>query len=245
MARLAGIRERAYVSATPGARNEYSRGTEGSQEGFSADRGPVWRDARRRSPPLAPGIRGLIFLGAILAAGLLVVAEFATLYQVHLATRVTPIQTVTAGSHNSYAMIPIAAVALVLGIAVWRTGSRPVLLALGVLGLVALLIALLHDLPDAHASGLAEHNTISATTTPGAGLYLETLGAIVLIAVSGLGFLMGGGSRQGGGGPADRPGEGGAGPADRSRQGGAGPADRPRQGGAGPPEGRRPPRQPG
>ena len=60
-------------------------------------------------------------------------------------------------------------------------------------GLVTLLIALLGDLPDAQATGLVGTPTthfINASSTPSAGLYLETLGAVVLIATSVLGFLM-------------------------------------------------------
>jgi hypothetical protein len=123
---------------------------------------------------------------------LLVAAEFTTLYQAHLATRSTPFQTVTAGSHNSWSMIPIGVVAALLGVAAWRIGGPLVVLGVAVLGVVALVIALVHDLPDAHAVGLAQNNSVSATTTPSAGLYLETLGAIALIVSGGVGFLMAG-----------------------------------------------------
>jgi hypothetical protein len=46
-------------------------------------------------------------------------------------------------------MIPIALLALVLTYSVWLTGSRVALLALGVLAVIALLIELIRDLPDA------------------------------------------------------------------------------------------------
>lgn len=132
----------------------------------------------------------MIFAVVIVGALLLVAAEFSTLYQVHLSTKLNPIKSVSAGSHNSYAMLPIAALAAAFGYAVLRTGNRTALLALGVLGVTALLLALLHDLPDAHAVGLADNNSVSATTTPGAGLYLETAGAILLLAASGIGFMI-------------------------------------------------------
>jgi hypothetical protein len=130
--------------------------------------------------------------GAVAGGLLLIAAEFATLYQVHLATKLAPIQSVTVGSHNSYAMIPIAVLATALAVAAWRGGSRAALLAVCALGVVGLLIALLGDLPDASASGLAQHNSVSATTTPQAGLYMETGGAILLIASGGLAFLIAG-----------------------------------------------------
>jgi hypothetical protein len=121
-----------------------------------------------------------------------VVAEFTELYQVHTSASATPVRTVGTGHNDSYALIPLAVLAALLGIGVFRAGSRPALLAIGLVGLVALLIALLGDLPDANATGLvgsAATHYVSATSTPSAGLYLETLGAVVLIATCVLGFL--------------------------------------------------------
>jgi len=180
------------VSATPGAADEYSTGGRGLRGASGGESGPAWRATRRGSREVRRTAGGVVFTLAIVAALLLVVAEFTTLYEAHIATRAAPIQTVTAGSHNSYAMLPIAALAALFAFALWRSGSRAALAAIGVLGVIALLIALLHDLPDAHAVGLADNNSVSATTTPNAGLYLETAGAILLIATSGLGFLLGG-----------------------------------------------------
>lgn len=63
----------------------------------------------------------------------------------------------------------------------------------GVLGVVALLIALLRDLPDAHATGLvgsAATGLRSASSSPGVGLYLETLGAVVLLITAVCGLLL-------------------------------------------------------
>ncbi len=180
------------MSATPGAKNEYSRGSgfSGGDSGgsFGGSRPPRRRptdEADRRSG-------GLILAGTLLAALLLLVAEFTTLYQVHVASDPTPIKSVTSGSNHSYAMLVIGLGAAALGALVWRSGSRPALLAVGVLGVVALLIAVLGDLPDSHATGLeltASHSYQSASSTPSAGLYMETLGAILLIATCGLGFL--------------------------------------------------------
>ena len=65
---------------------------------------------------------------------------------------------------------------------VWQANSRPALLAIGLLGVIALLIALLGDLPDAQASGIvlrAGHYD-AASSSPGLGIYLETLGAVLL-----------------------------------------------------------------
>jgi hypothetical protein len=135
-----------------------------------------------------------LFLGALLGAVLLVVAEFTTLYTEHISTSQITLRSPTTGSNDSYALIPIAVLALLLGFAVLRAGSRPALLALGITGVVALLIALLGDLPDAQSSGNLLQSTggqlVSAGNTPSTGMYLETAGAIVLIATCGLGFML-------------------------------------------------------
>ncbi len=139
------------------------------------------------------GVRAAILAGALLGALLLIVAEFTALYQVHTAASTTPVRSVGTGHNDSYALIPIALLAAALGIGIFRSGNRPALLAIGLIGLVALLIALLGDLPDAHATGLAgsaASRYVNASSTPSAGLYLETLGAVLLIATCVLGFLM-------------------------------------------------------
>ncbi|MBV8431616.1 MAG: hypothetical protein JO244_10665 [Solirubrobacterales bacterium] len=162
----------------------------GSGAGSGGGSGPP---SRRRTDEVDGGRSGLILAGSLLGALLLIVSEFTALYTVHLATSSAPFETVSGGAHNSYAMLIIGLAAVALGIAVWRSGSRPALLGLGILGVVALLIALLGDLPDSQASGLAgsaAHGYINATSTPSAGLYMETLGAILLIATSGLGFIL-------------------------------------------------------
>ncbi len=162
-------------------------------------------------------IRGAALAGALVGALLLIVAEFTSLYQVHTAASPLPVKIVGTGDNDSYALIPLALLAAGLGYAVYRSGSRPALLAIGIVGLFALLIALLGDLPDAQATGLVGTPTshfVNASSTPSAGLYLETLGAVVLIATCVLGFMMlgrpeprrrAGGDRPGGGQPGDRP----------------------------------------
>ncbi len=131
--------------------------------------------------------------GGLLGALLLVVAELTTLFTVRVATSPVPIKSVGTGSHHSYALIPIAVVAAVLGFGAFRHVSRPALPAIGALGIIALLIALLGDLPDAQATGLVRiaNRYADASSSPSAGLYMETLGAVVLLITSGLGLLLG------------------------------------------------------
>jgi hypothetical protein len=133
-----------------------------------------------------------VVTGAVLGALILVVAEFTTLFELKTAASSVPVRSIGTGSHHAYALIPVALLVALLAFGVWRVGSRPSLLAIGVLGVLALLIALLGDLPDAHKSGLiatAGHYA-TATATPAVGLYLETLGAIVLVITSVCGFLV-------------------------------------------------------
>jgi uncharacterized membrane protein len=172
----------------PEAGTEYSTGSGASK--------PLLRRRlqgnRGRLEQAPSSLRAAILAGSLLGALMLVVAEFTTLFTVHVETSSAPIKTVATGPHHSYALLLIAIVVAALAIAVWRDTSRPALLAIGLLGVVALLIALLGDLPDAHASGLAGSSTtryVDASSTPSAGLYLETLGAVVLVITCGVGFI--------------------------------------------------------
>jgi hypothetical protein len=122
----------------------------------------------------------------------LLIAEFTPLLHVH-SSAIHNVKTVSTGAHHSYALIPVALLAAALAYAFWRTRSRQALIATGVLGLVTLLIALLGDLPDAQANGLVGSATTgfaTATSTPSIGLYLETLGAVILLITAAAGLLL-------------------------------------------------------
>lgn len=176
------------MSATPEANNEYSRGSEASRRP-SSPRGAGGSGGSRGASWLPSGTaHGWILAGALVGALLLLVAEFTALYTVHAATSI-PLPSVGTGSNDSYALVPLALLAAVLGIAVFVAESRPALLAIGVVGLVALLIALLGDLPDAHRTTIYSPRFVLARSTPSAGFYLETFGALLLIATCVLGFL--------------------------------------------------------
>lgn len=179
----------------PEAGTEYSTGSGASKPPL---RGRL-QSNQGRLEPASSSLRASILAGSLLGALLLVVAEFTTLFTVHVETSSAAIKTVATGPHHSYALLLIAIVVAVLAIAVWRDSSRPALLAIGLLGVVALLIALLVDLPDANASGLAGSSTtryVDASSTPSAGLYLETLGAVVLVITCGVGFIALGAPRR-------------------------------------------------
>ncbi len=165
------------TATPPEAKSEYSRARQ-------AFRGPAeGTDPSWRSPET------LVLAAGLIGAVLLLVAEFSTLYVLHLTTSTSPVQSVSTGSHNSYALVPLALLGAVLAVAVSRQRSRAAAAAMAVLGVVALLIALVGDLPDTRARGIA-HAVVLASTSAGSGLYLETLGAVVLLLTGGLALLL-------------------------------------------------------
>jgi hypothetical protein len=146
-----------------------------------------------KDPPL---ISRTVLAGGVIGGLLLIAAEFTPLYREESAASRIPLHTIHAGSHHGYALLPVGVLALVL--AVWfgrsgASGARTALVALGVLGVAAALVALVGDLPDAQARGFARVATlgfVKAKDVPTIGLYLETLGAALLVVVSVAGLLL-------------------------------------------------------
>jgi hypothetical protein len=137
---------------------------------------------------------------ALIGALLVLVAQFTALYHVHVATSAAPIKTVGTGANHGWAPVPIALACLPLAFAVYRDGSRVALLGLAMLGLATLLIALVGDLPDVHATGLIGSGVsqyVQGANQAALGLYLETLGAVLLLVSGGVGFVMLGSPRPG------------------------------------------------
>jgi hypothetical protein len=174
-------------ASRPEADTEYSRGV-------AANRGPGNPPARPRRGGAHPA--GLTALLAAVAVGgaLLIAAEFLPLLHVRSgAYHGGVIKTVQTGQHNSYALIPLALVALALAFSAWLGAGRLATASIGLLGLVALGIALLGDLPDTRASGLvrgASGAYVLAASSPAAGFYFETAGAVVLLLCAGAGLLL-------------------------------------------------------
>jgi hypothetical protein len=176
-------------ASRPEADTEYSRAEGASERPRRARKGVSPATWNRRYEFHRAGVLTAGLLGALL----LLVAEFTPLLHVNTAAHTHIARTVYTGSHHSYALVPIALLAVLLAYLIWTSGSRLALLATGVLGLLTLGVALLGDLPDAHASGLVGSATTGlsgASSSPGIGLYLETLGAIVLILTAGAGLLL-------------------------------------------------------
>jgi hypothetical protein len=173
----------------PEAEDEYSS----TQRPFRAPRGASGAPRGGGS-----GARRSLVLGAGLAGALLLVgAELTPL--LHLAAATGPagaarvVRTVQTGPHDGWALVPIAVAVVLLSLWAWRTGSRLALAAVGVLGVAALAIALLRDLPGAHATGLVGSPARGLHTARGraaVGLYLETLGGAVVLLAAAAGMLL-------------------------------------------------------
>jgi hypothetical protein len=178
--------------APPEATTEYSRGPSGLRRVFGAQRRP---GAAPAGPVVAA--RAVIVVGGFLGSLLLLVAEFTTLFQLHISTTTTAIRSEAAGPHHAYAMALIAVCAAFLTLLAWRAESRPALLGIGVLGLAALLIALIRDLSAATGSGIVTvaGHYVDAGSKPSAGFYMETLGAVILLITCAWGFLLAGAPR--------------------------------------------------
>src|SRR3954471_19140746 len=141
---------------------------------------------RGLSGPAGPASAALIGV-VVLAAILLLVAEFTAVFEVVIGALETVRRTKTGGANHAYALIPVAILAVPMAIGAAR-GARPPAVALVVLGIVTLAIALAVDLPSARETGsLPEADTFeNAKAQPARGFYLETLGGVLLVAAGGL-----------------------------------------------------------
>ncbi len=180
------------MTAPPEANTEYSRGS-GPFGRLMPPRRQAASTPSHRPAETAASARTALALGALLGALLVLVSQFTAMYHLHAATSSVPIKTVGTGANHAWAPIPLALVAAVLAYAVYRFGNRTALAGLAALGIATLLIALLGDLPDARSSGLIGSSAggyVQATSSASAGLYMETLGGVVLLVAGGLGLLM-------------------------------------------------------
>ena len=127
-------------------------------------------------------MRAVLPILPLAGAGLLVAAEFATLYEVHVGDSVAPGAGSSAGAHHGYALLVIAlAVVLVTAGAVLGR-SRPAAIALALLGIAALGVALLADRPVTDDTGLYGEAYDAARAVTGPALRLELLGGAAILA---------------------------------------------------------------
>ena len=167
----------------PEAENQYSKSSARSRR----------RPAGRFRP--STGGSWAIAIVGLIGAALLLAAELRPLYVVHVTTYGAGTTSVSTGTHDSFALVPIALLAAALALVGARDRTLAADAALAGLGVIVLLITLIGDLPDTHAKGIA-HGLAFASTSAAAGLYLETLGAVLLLGAGGAGLLSGTFSRR-------------------------------------------------
>jgi hypothetical protein len=147
----------------------------------------LFRSASSGSKGARVGLAVVAFAGVIC----LLLATFTTVIQIHVGTttKIPGHDTELSGwDRHGPALLIIAGFA-VLMIAGALRGARPAMIALAALGLVALLIAVVVDVPDLHKTGFVGEVYEDAAAGPKAGFYLETLGAVLLL-VSGVLMLL-------------------------------------------------------
>ena len=159
---------------------EDSRGKRASQGGSGAGSGP----GINRSSVLGAALAGAAFVGAIL----LIVADLSTLIEIKVLT--VSKDSISGGSHHSYALLILGLFALPMAYGATRGGSRPAMAALAAIGAVALVIMLAVDLPDIHKTGVIGQRFTDASASPKTGFYLETLGAFLLLIAGSAGLFL-------------------------------------------------------
>jgi hypothetical protein len=118
---------------------------------------------------------------ALIGAVLLVLGEFLDLYAVKRG--VVVIQEPTGGSHHAYSLLIAGMAAIGATLLARATEAWPPGAAVAVLGVAALVVVLIGDLPDATSSGLTSDARL-AHADPGVGFWVELAGAAV-VCVSG------------------------------------------------------------
>ena len=137
--------------------------------------------------------RGAAAALALVGVVLLAIAEFTTVFEVTVGSLEVVRRSATAGDNHGYALLVVGVVAAAMAVLALR-GAQPPAAALAVLGLAALAIALVVDLPDTRGSGglpesLAYEN---ARARAGAALGLEIAGAALLVIAGGVLLALGG-----------------------------------------------------
>ena len=124
---------------------------------------------------------------SLVAAALLAVAEFSTVFEVTVGSLEVVKRSSTGGENHGYALLVVAVAALALTALGLRDGggtARTAGLALVALGIAALAVVLAFDLPDTRGSGTLPESLAyeEARARAGVGFGLELAGAVVLLA---------------------------------------------------------------
>jgi hypothetical protein len=128
-----------------------------------------------------------VLAGALAGAFLLIAADLSTLLQIKVLTVVE--KKLSGHAQHDWAVAFLGATAIPLAIGAARRRARPALVGLVLIGAAVMVIALAKDLPDTRSTGVYGQRYEQAAAQAGAGFYLETLGAVLLI-VTGVGGLV-------------------------------------------------------
>lgn len=123
----------------------------------------------------------LLPLAVLVAAIVLFASELMTTFEFTPQGGEVQLEQQAADRHGNALML-IAVFAIVALAAAVFVGSKPAATAVAVCGVVALLVFLLADLPDANATGTldTDDSFIDAEAVPREGFYMELLGALAL-----------------------------------------------------------------
>ena len=141
------------------------------------------------APPTGPlplGVR-LLPLAAIASALVLGISEFMTEFEVNAAGGET-LQTLQAGDRHWYAMLIIAVFAIVMVVLHVRTGARPPALAAAAVGVLAVMLFLVVDVPKVNDVGDLDEpaaGLVTARAEPQPGFWLALVGALGLAVSAG------------------------------------------------------------
>ncbi|MDP1849999.1 MAG: hypothetical protein Q8K79_19595 [Solirubrobacteraceae bacterium] len=133
-------------------------------------------------------LRRLAAALSIVAAGLLVAAEFSTVFEVTVGSLEVVQRSATGGENHGYALLVVAVFAVALTLHGLRLAGRAAGAGLITLGLVVLMVALTVDLPDTRGSGRLPESLAyeDARARAGVALGLEIAGGVLLLAAGGL-----------------------------------------------------------
>jgi hypothetical protein len=133
-------------------------------------------------------LRRLATALAIVAAALLLAAEFSTVFEVTVGSLEVVQRSATGGENHGYALLVVALFALAVTGLGLRGPARAAGLALVVSGAVGLVVALAVDLPDTRGSGRLPESFAyeDARARAGAGLRLEIAGGLLLVVAGGV-----------------------------------------------------------
>jgi hypothetical protein len=124
----------------------------------------------------------LLPIACVAGGALLFASQFMSIFELNSAGPTAQALISSTDQHwLAMGVLGVFAIAATIG-AVWA-GSKPLAVSVAVAGVVALLLFLLIDLPDAGKTGTINSETVSFLTAkaePGDGFWIELLGSLVL-----------------------------------------------------------------